>query len=315
MCFSGARGSRGTRQLKDFMGDGGGGRQQHSAGDQLSDGHEAVVTDDSDNEASRPSGCRGQGRPSRGRYSEMRQQDINSVSDVSERPRYSNARGRGFRNDGGSQRQGYGSRVNKRQEVLRDEEHRPEIHRGPGKPPMEDIRVIEDRRGQKIDDRQPTNTRSGQSQEEWTEETDSSHTDKPMEQRRERSRATASQPVDSRAPEPQLSYNDRRVSDSVHFQRQDDRQPPREPVRRLHPTRTISNRHYQAADNVPTKDRSSQIGLIVDAMNKISVRTAADDDKRYVGTQQNLAAKSAIIVTGMRNCDYFLLHFQQVCGW
>lgn len=51
LCFSIARGSRGTRQLKDFMADAGNRmNQQRTAADQLSDGHEAVASDNSDNE-------------------------------------------------------------------------------------------------------------------------------------------------------------------------------------------------------------------------------------------------------------------------
>jgi len=309
MCFSGTRGSRGTRQLKDFIGDGGErvNRQQHSAGDERSDSHEAVVSDDSDTEnaahhqpAVRSRGRRGQGRPpgsARGRYSEMRQQQ-GDISDVNERPRYSNARGRGFGNESrGGQRRGYGSRMNERREVSRDVEYRPEASRGPGNQPVGDR--------PKYDDRQPTTTRSGQSEEDWNEDIDTRAT----EQRREHFHATTSQPADGKMSELRLSHSDHVVSESVRFQRREDKHVPREPARRIHPTRTISNRHYQTADNIANKDRSSQIGGIVDAMNKISVKTAADE-KRDVGMQQHVPAKStAMIVSGMHYGEETVMPF------
>ena len=299
--FRVARGSRGTRQLKDFMGDGGDravNRQQQSAGDQLSDGHEAVESDSDDNEnaahrqlANHSGGRRGRGRPgtsARGRYTEMRQQSRDSY--ISERPRYSNVRGRGFRDDGGGQRQNYDSRVNKQQEVFRDVEYCTETNRGPGK------QAVADR--QKNSDRQPTNTRSGQSQEDWKEGIDTSHSNKPMEQHRDRFHAANLQSADSKVSDSRPSHNDYRVSNTVRSQWQEDKHVPREPSHRIHTTRTICNRTYQTADNIPTKDRSSQIGGIVDAMNKISVKTAAED-RRDVSMQENVAPKSVRIVSGM----------------
>lgn len=311
MCaFSGTRGSRGTRQLKDFMGDGGErvNRQQHSAGDEWSDGHEAVVSDNSDTEnaarhqpAVRSRGRRGQGRPlgsARGRYSEMRQQQGDSIRDVDERPRYSNARGRGFGNESrGGQRRGYVSGMSERQEASRDVEYPPETSRGPAKQPVGDR--------PKYDDRQPTTTRSRQSEEDWNEEVDTRHT----EQHRERFHATTSQPADSKMSDLRPSHSDHRVTESVRFQRREDKYVPREPARRIHPTRTISNRHYQAADSIANRDRSSQIGGIVDAMNKISVKTAADE-KRDLGMQQHVPAKStAVIVSGMHYREEIVMLF------
>ena len=297
MCFSGSRGSRSTRQLKDFMGDGGErvNQRQPSAGDEASDGHEAVVSDNSDNEnaarhqpAVQSRGYRGQGRPrgsARGRYSEMRQQHGDGSRDVDERPRYSNARGRGFGNESrGGQRRGG---MNERRELSRDVEYQPETNRGPGRQPVGDRR--------RYDDRQPIMTRSGQLQEDWNNEVDT----RPTEQRREHFHATNSQPAEVKTSELRPSHSDHRISDSVRSQRQEDKHVPREPARRIHPTRTISNRHYQTADSVGNKDRSSQIGGIVEAMNKISVKTAADE-KRDAGVQQHVAAKStAVIVSGM----------------
>ena len=81
----------------------------------------------------------------------------------------------------------------------------------------------------------------------------------------------------------------------------------RESARHIHPTRTISNRHYQTADIIANKDRSSQIGSIVDAMNKLSVKTVSDD-RRDVDSQQTVAAKTAMIVSGM-HYQYILMPF------
>lgn len=271
-------------------------RQRHSVGDELSDDHRPVVSDHSDNEdaahrqpASRSGGRHGRGRPgisTRGWYGEMRQQHGDIVSDETERPRYSSVRGRGFRNDRGRQQQGRGPRVNERQDGSRDVEYRPDINRASGK------QLVGYR--QKYDDRQPPNARSGQSQEDWNEEIAISHSGKPVEQHQEQFRATTMQPAERKVSELRQSYGDRRMSDNVRSQRQEDKYVPTEPARRIHATRTISNRNYHTADNIPNRDRSSQIGGIVDAMKEISVKTAADDE-----AQRNVAPKSAMIVSGM----------------
>jgi len=290
------------RQLKDFMDEGGDrvNRQRRSTGGELSDGHEAVVSDNSDNEdaprhqpVSRSGGRHGRGRPgtsTRGWYGEMRQQHGDSVSDDSERQRYSNVRGRGFRNDRGRQRRGYGPRVNERREDPRNVEYHADTSHGPGTQSIACER--------KYDDRQPVNVESAQSNEDWNEEIDVGQS---SGQHRERFRATTTQP--SRTLELRQSYSDHRASDNVRSQRQEDRhvptEPPRrvhptEPPRRVHPTRTISNRNYHTADTFQSRDRSNQIGGIVDAMKEISVKSAADDEaQRYV------APKTAMIVTGM----------------
>jgi len=296
--FSAARGSRGTRQLKDFMGEAGdrGNRQRRSTGDELSDGREAVMSDNSDNEdaarrqpATRSPRQRGRGRlssSSRGWYGEVRQQHEDSISDDAERPRYSNVRGRGFRNDRGYQRPGYRPRVNEGREGLRDIEYHGDTNRGPGR------QSIGYR--QKYDERQTADVRSNQPREDWNEEVDVSRS-KPVELHRDHVRGTTVQAAEDNMSESRHAYRDHRVSDNIRPERQEDsKQMPTEPARRIHPTRTISNRYHQIADNIPNKERSSQIGGIVDAMNKISVRTTAGDDK-----QRSVAPKSAVIVSGM----------------
>jgi len=291
-----ARGSRGMHQLKDFMADRSDGVNRHyAAGDQLSDGHEAVMSDTSDNEDTahhqperRAGGRRGQGRPgsfTRGRYSEVRQQYGDDVRDA-DRPRYSNVRGRGFRNDRGGQRRGYGSGESEKREVSRDVEYRPDTNRGPGRQPVGER--------QRYEDRPATNTSSGQSREQWDEQVDN----KPVEQCREHFHATA---ADSKVTGPRLSHGDRGASSNVRNQWQD-KPVQRESARHIHPTRTISNRHYQTADIIANKDRSSQIGSIVDAMNKLSVKTVSDD-RRDVDSQQTVAAKTAMIVSGSAVAD------------
>ena len=298
LCFSGARGSRGTRQLKDFMGDiGDHANQQRSA-----TGHKGVASDSNDDEiaayrqpVSRARGQRGRERPagfSRGRYSEMQQQYRDS--DLTERPNYSNVRGRSPRNDGGSQQRGYSSRISERRQTdyqQRDDQYHPEINRGPGK------QAIADR--QSYDNRQPVYTESRQQHEDWNDEIVTSQSSKQMEQREE-----YVHPVSVRAPDDKMSarsavHDDHRVSDSVvRYQQQEDKYVARQPPRRMHQTRTISNSQHHAADNIPRKDRTSQIGGIVDAMNRISVKTATDDKRVVSNTQQNVAARSAMIVSG-----------------
>jgi len=359
LCASAARGSRGTRQLKDFLITDHA-NQRRSSGDHLSDDHEAVTSDKSDDEnavyhqtASRTAGGggprRGRGRrsgPARGRYSEMRQQYGDSFGDPADRPHYSGARGRGFRNDNASQQKGYSSQVYERRDMdveprsernrgpgrqptrysqnyderpdadaerrpetshvparqsVRyshnyderrdiDVENRPEMNRGPGKQPT--------RYSHRYDDRQPVVIKSGQSQEDWGREVTTGHYNKPTEQRKEHLHTTTSQPADNKMSQPRPSYSDHRVSDTVRPQRQEEKPVSREPARRIHPTRTISNSQYYATDNIH-KDRSSQIGGIVDAMNRMSVKTAAGDRHTVSSTQQNVAPKSAVIVSGM----------------
>jgi len=271
-----------------------GNRQRRSTGDELSDGREAVMSDNSDNEdtarhqpVSRSPRQRGRGRQSsssRGWYGEVRQQHENSISDDAERPRYSNVRGRGFMNDRGYQRPGYRPRVNEGREGLRDVEYRGDTSRGPGRQSVG--------YGQKYDERRTANVRSSQPHEDWNEEVDVTRS-KPVEPHRDHVRGTTVQATEVNMSESRHSYHDHRVSDSVRPQWQEDKQLPMEPARRIHPTRTISNRHHYMADNIPGKERSSQIGGIVDAMNKISVRTSGDDE-----TQRNVALRSAVIVSG-----------------
>lgn len=242
---------------------------------------------DDDQENSQPvrrgGGRRGHGgRPpgsSRGRYSEMRQQHRD---DVSEKPRYSNVRVRvrGFGMDGGDQRRVYGSRNNDRHQ---DEvEYHAETKRGRGK--------------QSAVDRQTVRDRSGQPQEDWNEEFGVGGSNKPTEQSRERYHGKGLQATDGKVSEMRPPIHD----DQRVLGQQEDRRVSREPpARRVHPTRTISNRHYQAADNISSRDRGSQIGGIVDAMNKISVKTAATDYKRDVARQEHVSFSSATIVSGM----------------
>jgi len=292
LCCSGARGFRGTRQLKDFIGDSGNRvNRQH-----LSDDHEAVASDNSDDEnvtrgqplVSRTGGRRGRGRPAgstRGRYSEMRQQY--GDRELDERPRYGNVRGRGPRNDSGYQQEDYGSRTNERRQT--DDSYCPERNRGRGKQPVVDR--------QNYDNRRPDYTESKQQQEDWNEEIVTSRSSKEMEQRQERVHSVNTHAVDDRVSAQLPLHGDHRVTDSVirSHQLEDDKHM----ARRLHPTRTISNSHYHTADNIPNRDRGSQIGGIVDAMNRISVKTVSDG-RQEVGssTQQNVAARSTMIVSG-----------------
>jgi len=256
-----ARGSRGTRQLKDFMGDDRVSREHRSTRDELSDGHEAVASDHSDSESHirrQPvgRGQRGRGRPAnnaRGRPMRFQPQYRNQehgddVADISQRPRYSSVRGR-------------------------------------GKEPVADRPVYE------------RTTNSYESREDWNQEIGTSRSSENVQQHRDnRFHAVA----DSRMSELQQSRGSPRVSDNVRSQRHEDKPT----ARRVHPTRTISNTHYQTADSIPNKDRRSQIGGIVDAMNKISVSMVAGD-KSDVGMQQNVAQKSTVIVSGM----YFVEKF------
>jgi len=307
------RGSRGTRQLKDFMGEAGDGvnRQRRSTGDEVSESYEAVDYGDREDAgrhqpASRTAGRGGRGRPGtsgRGSYGEMRQQQQqqqrDAVTDDAERPWRSGARGRGLTIDHGHPQQpGYSPQRDERRDGPRDVEPRSDTRRGPGKHSVGYM--------PRSDDREPTGARSGgQSQEDWNDEVDVSRTSgKPVEQHREQFRAVAVQPAESRTSELRQSYSEHRVSDNERFQRHEGRHGTTEPARRIHPTRTISNRSYHATDNIPHRDRSSQIGGIVDAMNAISVKTAADDE-----VQRNAAPKSTIIVSGMICADIVMVHF------
>ena len=190
-------------------------------------------------------------------------------------------------NNRGDQRTGYRPRVNEGREGLRDVEYRGDTSRGRGSQSVG--------YRQNYDERQTTNVRSNPPLEDWNEEVDASRF-KSVELHRDYVRGTTMQATEVSMSESRHSYRDHRVSDNVRAQRQEDKQMPTEPIRRIHPTRTISNRHHQMADNIPSRERSSQIGGIVDAMNKISVRTTADDD-----TQRNVAVKSAVIVSGMHS--------------
>ena len=301
MC-RGGRGSRGTRQLKDFMACEAGdhvNRRHRSASDEPSDRHETVDHTDHEDAARHQSargssGRRGQGRrgaSGRASYDEMRQQqqqrDI--VTNDTKKPWYSSARGRGLIIDHGPPQQpDYTSHRNERHDGPRDVgSHRPDTRRGPGK---------QSGGGgyrQRYDNRQPAGAGSEQSDEDWNEEVDIARSSgKPVEPQ---FRAAPVQPAESKMSELRQSYSEQRVSDSVRFHRQEaGRHVPPEPARRIHPTRTYSNRNYQAAENIPNRDRSSQIGGIVDAMNAISVKTAADDE-----AQRSMAPKSTIIVSGM----------------
>jgi len=293
--------------------------QRSSAADQLSDGYEAVASDHSDGEnagrwqpVNRAGGRRGRGRPvasSRGRYSEMQQQYGDPRSsrgqysemrrqygdhDQAEGPRYSSVRGHSPRNDSGGQRRGYGSRINERRRADDDQYH-PERNRGRGK------QAIVDR--ENYDDRQRVYTERGQQQEDWQEEMVSGHYSKDVEQHKEHVQAVSLRTLDDRISAQRPVHSDGRVSDgNVHSQQQEDKYTPREPPRRVHPTRTISNSQFHAADNIPNKDRGSQIGGIVDAMNRISVRMATDERRDVSSTQQNVTARSAMIVSGMHHC-------------
>jgi len=305
LCFSAAQSSRGTRQLKDFMGDG---RnfvdRQRSAAAHLSDGHEAVASDNSDDETaarrqpvSRAGGRRGRGRPagpSRGRYSETRQQY--GDRELAERPRYSNVRGHGPRNDSGYQQQDYGSRINARRQA--DDTYHPERDHGRGKQPIEDR--------QNYDNRQPAYTESVERQEDWSKEIVTSQSSKQTEQCQERVHTVSVRTADDNMTAKRPPHSGQRTSDSiVRSQQQEDKHMPREPPapRRMHPTRTISNSNYQTAENIPpNRDRGNQIGGIVDAMNRISVKTASDGRQEVSSIQPNVAARSTMILSGM--CYY-----------
>lgn len=388
-CVSGGRGSRGTRQLKDFIPDGGERanqpKQQSVDDNQSSDrhGHEADVIDDREintGDARRPAvgsgGRRGQVRTrgiGRGQCDEIRRQQVKTeIGDRRQRygnvreisVRESNVRGRGFTSDShSSQRVGSSSsRPERRDFEYRsattrgsDEspkgdrqyvEYRSEVQHGQGKAMVGDRRYVayhsethgrpdkqrEDRqyveyprsdveyhlethpapgkqkgdRQQRYDNTQPM-TRNVKSEEDWNGEVDTS---RASEQHRERYRTWQS-PNNRASGPPPASVSDHRVSGI-------DTQVSSQPARHVHPTRTISNRNYQpaTAENIPSRDRSGQIGGIVDAMNKISVRTTATDSRRDVGSQQGLALQSSAIIVsgrlslsqaGFRYLRYFLL--------
>ena len=239
----------------------------------------------------RAGGWRGRGRPgssARGRYGEMRQQY--GDRDMAERPSYSNVRGRGTRNDAVSQRRDYTYGVNDRRQA--GDQYRPERSRGSGR------QAVVDR--EHCDDRQPVYAESGQQEEDWNEEIATSYSTKQVEQPEENVHAVSMHAPDDRIPARRPPHRDHRVSEGVvRSQQQEDRHMHRElPRRVVHQTRTISNSNYHTADSASNRDRGSQIGGIVDAMNRISVKTATDNRREVSNTPQNVAARSAMIVTG-----------------
>ena len=290
--FSGGNRSRGIRQLKDFMGAVSDSRQ--SAVDQLSDGHEAVASDNSDDEntarrqpSSRFAAGRARGRPG-GRFSKMHPHSGERAGDVVERQRYSNVCGRGIQNSGGSQGRGF-RRSDRRSG---DDEHRPYISAG-----SENEGAAE---RQKHHNRQSAYTGSVRRGENWNEASEMSRASRVVEQHREHL-----QPADEVMAAPQLPASGRRVPENAgRSQRPENKQMPRDQPRRVHPTRTISNSHFHtAAENVPSRDRGSQISGIVEAMNKISVKTAADDSHGVTASQHE-APRSALIVSGLSFCSF-----------